>query len=245
MTELEQFEEFTELLISLGHRLANTPEPESLKINTLKYLSDKYSVTLRNSDSSADNNKVEQSTTDEELMSKIENMALILTDSFCGDYTIDDLKQTGRFKTFQQQLKDLFKTYRNTVSTVVNQKDDNLVDEEELVSKIKSMILEIKECESRDIYWEDWFEEEIIKLFKAHKNSVLIQDLNQITKYSSRGETESKIAFKNSLRHEVEKLVTADQELDKIVENIVNFFIDAVNPVFRALNDSDMKSIIK
>ena len=89
------------------------------------------------------------------------------------------------------------------------------------------------------------FESKLKDLFKTHRNTVSTAVNQKDDKYSNRDETESKIAFKNSLRHHVGKLVTADQELDQIVENIVNFFIDTVNPVFRALNDSDEQSIIK
>ena len=129
-------------------------------------------------------------------MAKIENMAAMLVKTVADIFTANFKEKrfteprelNWQLTLFQQKLKDLFKTHRNTVSTAVNQKDD---------------------------------------------------------KYSSRGETESKIAFKNSLRHHVGKLVTADQELDQIVENIVDFFLDTVNPVFRALNNSGEQSIIK
>ena len=148
-------------------------------------------------------------------------------------------------------VEDLNKKYsvtlRNSDSSAVNQKDDNLVDEKQLVDKIAKIVFQAKEnvkSQSFQISCNN-FAEEIVKIFKTYQNSVLRQDLNQVSKYSNRGETESKIAFKNSLRHHVGKLVTADQELDQIVENIVEFFIDTVNPVFRALNDSDEQSIIK
>lgn len=83
------------------------------------------------------------------------------------------------------------------------------------------------------------------KYYVSLRNADSKSVIKQVDKYSDRGETESRIAFKNSLRHHVGKLVTADQELDQIVENIVNFFVDTVNPVFRALNDSNEQSIIK
>lgn len=158
------------------------------------------------------------------------------------------------FEDFVEELNQKYSvTLRNTASTAVNQKDDNLVDENKLRSEIESMLddLDIERQEdygqpmSSCIIGKEEVSEKIIKLFKTYQNSVLRQDLNQVNKYSSRGETESKIAFKNSLRHHVERLVTADQGLDQIVENIVNFFVDTVNPVFRALNDSDKQSIIK
>lgn len=183
MTELEQLiKEWNDFISFRQKETGLTTEYKLIQ------LSSKYSVTLRNSDSSADNNKVEQTTTEEELVSKIEDMALNLAEIYSDECLLPEIKISNGFWHFKDELRKLFKTHRNTVSTAANQKDD---------------------------------------------------------KYSSRGETESKIAFKNSIRFSIGKMVTADQELDQIVENIVEFFVDTVNPVFRALNDSDEQSIIK
>ena len=144
-------------------------------------------------------------------------------------------------------------TIRNTDSSADNTSDEQLHSDEELVSKIETLLLNLSTTMIDDYYGNEVIAisgknkvaKEIVKLFKDHQNSNPRPTIQQMAKYSDRGETESKIAFKNSLRHQVGKLVTADQELDQIIENIVDFFIDTVNPVFRALNDSDEQSIIK
>ena len=241
--------------------------PVTLSLNEendlVEMLNRKYSVRLRNTDSSADNTSGEQLHSDEELMSKIEDMvATLLSDrtssDFCGCWEGD---MDDRFPEaildfrleFGTKLKSLFQTHRNTISTAVNVKDDNLVDDEELMSKIETLLFSLSTTMIDDYYGNEVIAisgknkvaKEIVKVFKDHQNSNPRPIIQQVAKYSDRGETESKIAFKNSLRHQVGELVTADQELDQIVENIVNFFVDTVNPVFRALNDSDEQSIIK
>lgn len=54
----------------------------------------------------------------EYMIVEIENMALVLADAFSGDYTIGELRETGRFETFRQQLRDIF-LEQNSVDKLV------------------------------------------------------------------------------------------------------------------------------
>ena len=124
-----------------------------------------------------------------------------------------------------------------------------MTDDKELMANIED-ILSCYQVDFNDnvIFTKDLFYQchlDLVNLFKTHRNTVSTAVNQKDDKYSSRDETKSRIAFKNSLRYNIGRLITADQELDQIVENIVNFFVDTVNPVFRALNDSDEQSIIK
>jgi hypothetical protein len=98
--------------------------------------------TLKNQSEVNHNNPDEQSTlTDEELMSKIEDMVLKLVQLF---EFAEKVEETEEFKVFKQELKSLFQTYRNTVSTAVNQESDTLVDGAELLSEIKNAMNSLK-----------------------------------------------------------------------------------------------------
>lgn len=98
-------------------------------------LNKKYSVTLRNTDSSADNNQVEQSITEQELVSKIEDMIdknlsikFISTGESLNDYS--GYNQITGCKKLIKELTNLFQTYRNAVSKPVNKDNDILVNKE-------------------------------------------------------------------------------------------------------------------
>ena len=151
-----------------------------------------------------------------------------------------------RIKSTAESLSEEYSvSSRNTDSSADNTLDEQLHSDEELVSKIEYLVKDLLQFKHGPFKSYTVFRDNLQELFQTHRNTDSKPVIKQVDKYSDRGETESRIAFKNSLRHHVGKLVTADQELDQIIENIVEFFLDTVNPVFRALNDSDEQSIIK
>jgi hypothetical protein len=124
----------------------------------------------------------EQCATDEELLSKIESLAVDYAHYISsGKCSKENMKTFYSFETLQKDLKSLFQTHRNTVSKPVKQQDDNLVDEDELKSKIESLLDDLTienlndfdEIPNRVICCKEETTEELLELFKTYQNSVL------------------------------------------------------------------------
>ena len=102
-------------------------------------LNQKYSVSLKNTDSKAENTLEHTKYSEAEIVSKIEDIAADLAEVFSDDYLSPEIKESNAFSKFKADLIELFKTYNK---------------------------------------------------------SLLAEENIQMIKYSDRGETESKIAFK-------------------------------------------------
>ena len=110
------------------------------------------------------------------------------------DFTVKAAYKTMDFGEFKKELNQKYSvTLRNTVSTAVNQKDDNLLNQEDLLSKIESLAL--ANC-SGSFKW-------------------------------------------------CSEISMSENEFSTFAKELIKLFTSCLNPVFRALNDSDEQSIIK
>ena len=97
-------------------------QTESLE-NFYERISRKYSVTLRNTDFTADNVKTEQSINQELMMAQIKDIALDLAEVYSDDYCKDEIEYSCAFEHFQQELKDCFAMHFKADSKPVNVSD--------------------------------------------------------------------------------------------------------------------------